>query len=212
MPDFRAVTDRYGGLVKSSRFIARIMPTGKYLLALSQQNPAFRDLMYLCESTELPGRGFLSVDIRYYGPSHKLPYQSNYEDCNMSFLCRSDSLERKFFDDWMTLINPINTFDFNYRDDYRANIEIFQIGDAVDPTSVESGVSTDPQAKYAFTLLNAYPTLVNPQAVTWADQDFLRLGISFTYSWWTRKFLDPEPGAQEGNFAFDLVKGYSNKY
>jgi len=192
MLDFRAISDDYGGLIKSSKFAIRINPVGEYILPYS----AFmRDFTYLCEIAEMPGRGFMNIDIRYYGPSHKLPFQTSYEDINLTFLCRTESIERQFFDDWMLVINPINSFDFNYRDQYRSEIDIFQFADYSEDDDDSH------TAKYHITLHNAYPILVNPQPMTWSDDQFQRLIVSFTYTHWSRKGWDPEPGE------YKLVEG-----
>lgn len=198
MQDFLSVTDDQFGLAKSCRYAARIVPIGSYITAF---NSTLRDLTYLCEATEFPGRGLQTVDVRYYGPSFKMPFQTSYEDINMTFLCRAESYEREFFDDWMTIINPINTYDFNYRNDYAARIELFQFADVPDYSGM------DPLAQYYFSIEDAYPVLVNPQPVTWADDQFLRLGITFTYRHWRRPGRDPEPKVGEANASFKLVQG-----
>lgn len=200
MVDFRAISDKYGSLQRSCRFIVRITPIGQFL------TPYFafmNDLIYLTEVAEFPGRSFLNMDVRYYGPNHKLPFQTQYEDVNMTFLCRNNSLERQFMDDWMLIINPINTFDFNYRDDYRAQIDIFQYAEAA---TAASGAAPEPV--YHITLHNAYPVIMNAQPVTWADDQFQRLVMSFTYTHWSRPGLDPLPrGGEPPNFSFSLVAG-----
>jgi hypothetical protein len=201
MQNFRSISEDFGGLVKSCRFAAVIIPVGRYVLNLS---PIIRDLPYLCEVAEMPGRGFMNVDLRYYGPNFKLPFQTSYEDINLTFLCRTASFERQFFDDWMTVINPINTWDFNYRDDYYANIDIFQFGEFG-----EFSNSRGPEAFYKFTLHNAYPVLINPQPATWSDDQFQRLVASFTYTHWSRKGLDPEPRVTDPQ-NIDLVEGKIN--
>ena len=200
MNDFRAVSDDLGGLLKSSKFAVRINPTGEYI---NNYKDFAKDLTYLCEIAELPGRGFMNLDIRYYGPSHKLPFQTTYEDTSMTFLCRSSSIERQFFDDWMLVINPINSFDFNYRDQYRSEITIYKFADYS-----EFSDEDHPVASYYMTLHNAYPILLNPQPMTWADDQFQRLTVSFTYTHWSRKGYDPEPrtGGDHG-FSFKLVEG-----
>lgn len=185
MMNFSAISNDYGGLLKSSRFAIQIRPIGEYIVGYSE---FCRDFTYLCEVAEMPGRGFMNLDIRYYGPNHKLPFQTSYEDINFTFLCRAESMERQFFDDWMLVINPINSFDFNYRDQYRSEIDIFQFADY---SEEDDG---GPTAKYFLTLHNAYPILVNPQPMTWADDQFQRLIVSFTYTHWSRRGYDPEPG------------------
>ena len=186
MESFKAVSEDYGSLAKSCRFAVRILPTGLNN-PLKKYYDMFRDLIYLCEVAEFPGRGFESISYRYYGPEQKQPFQTRYEDINLTFLCRSQSPERELFDDWMDLIHPVNTYDFNYKDDYACQIDIFQFSEY---DTLQYGTS-DPE--YMFSLKDAWPTLVNPQPVTWADDQFLRLGVTFTYSRWARPGLDPAP-------------------
>jgi hypothetical protein len=100
-----------------------------------------------------------------------------YEDVNFTFLCRINSQERQFFDSWLEMINPIDTFDFNYKDDYSTSIDIFQLDE-------------EQKATYAITLREAYPIQISPQPVTWADDNFQRLAVTFTYSSWGRNGID----------------------
>lgn len=191
------------GLAKSARYILRIIPSSGRLLRTinSVGTGTFRDLTYLCESLELPSRAFLGADLRYYGPNFKIPYQTVYEDLNASFLCRDEFKEREMFDTWMELINPQNRYDFNYRDDYVCKIEVFQMSEV----PIERG-SSDPKAQYKFTFDKAYPIILNPQPATWADDNYHRLTISFTYVRWYREQLDSriEPRS------YDLVSGKKN--
>jgi len=167
-----------GGLLKSARFIVRILPTGNLLQRINS-NGIVSDLMYLTEIAEMPGKGFMNIDVRYYGPNHKLPFQSTYEDANFTFLCRTNSFEREFFDNWMYIINPTTHFDFSYRDEYYCDIQLFQFSDYSDDED-------SPEVKYKLTLKNAYPILLNPQPMTWSDQLFQRLVVNFTYTHWVR--------------------------
>ena len=185
MNTFKEVSANYGSLAKSCRFVVRISPNGTNN-PLKQYLSFFRDLVYLCEVAEFPGRGFINIDnIRYYGPSFKMPVQSSYEDITLTFLCRSQGVERQLFDDWMDVVNPVNTFDFNYRDDYACTIDIFQYSEY----TTQGNNSAEPV--YMFSLQDAWPVLVNPQPITWADDQFLRLGVTFTYTKWLRPGLDP---------------------
>lgn len=188
MTDFYAYSSAFGSLAKSARFAVRIVPSGvDSLLSRLGYGSLMQQFTYLCEAAEFPGRGFLNYDMRYYGPNFKVPYKSEYQETAMTFLCRAESFERQFFDDWMELINPTNTYDFNYKDSYKCEIHMFQFGESAATTE-----RTEPVATYAWTLHDAFPILVNPQPVTWADDNFQRLAISFTYTKWTRKNRDPE--------------------
>lgn len=193
MNDALAIMNKYGGLAKSCRFAVRINPP-KFLTsanAKSADKNILPDLTYLCEAVEMPGRGFVNADVRYYGPNQKLPMLTQYEDTTMTFLCRNGSYERQFFDNWMQNINPTNSFNFNYRDQYETEIEIMQFA--------EYGSSNNtPKEVYRVKLLNAYPLLVNPQPMTWADDQLMRLAVTFTYHKWRRPGLDPEPKSGNG--------------
>ena len=201
MTDFWAYSTAFNSLAKSSRFAVRIVPSGSdsFLRRLGYGG-FMQQFTYLCETAELPGRGFMSIDLRYYGPGFKVPYQSDYQETAMTFLCRNQSFERQFFDDWMEVINPTSTFDFNYKDTYKCEIHMFQFSE-----QATSSNKTEPIATYSWTLHDAYPVLVNPQPVTWADDNFQRLAVSFHFSKWTRKNRDPDSGT------YNLVEGASIK-
>ena len=207
MNDALATIGRYGGLAKSARFAVKINPARDHLT--TGYGAFLRDFTYLCEAAEMPGRGFMSLDVRYYGPNQKLPFQTQYEDITLTFLCRSESYERQFFDDWMEIINPTNSFDFSYRSDYETTIEIIQLAEYGIRTGV--GPSTQParypKETYKITLYNAFPILVNPQPMTWADDQVQRLGITFTYHKWRRANYDPAVTSNP-----DLVKGRANTF
>jgi len=187
---FWTISEDYGGLAKTCRYMVRIN-------APEVVQPRLDDLSYLCESTEFPGRAFQNVDLRYYGPNFKLPFLTAYDDINMTFLCRTEGMERMFFDNWMEVINPSNSYDFSYRDSYRATITMYQLGEWP-----EYEGDNAPMAHYAFTLHDAFPILINPQPVTWADDSFLRLTVTFTYSKSRRKGIDPE-----SKILTNMVKG-----
>lgn len=162
------------GPQRSARFAVRINLSGSFA------QPYFRisnDLVYLCEVAEFPGRSFMNSDIRYYGPSVKFPFQTVYEDVNFTFLCRPKSEERFFFDGWMEKVNPISTFDFNYKRDYACSVDVFQLDE-------------QHKTSYMITLVEAYPIQISPQPVTWADDNFQRLAVTFTYSKWYRSQID----------------------
>ena len=141
-----------------------------------------------------PQQNFNNMDIRYYGPNFKLPYQTNYDDINMTFICRNSSFEREIFDNWLEIINPTSTFDFQYRDNYTSEITLFQMTDFENAAG-----SKTPAASYEFTLYDAFPITVNPQPVTWADDQIQKLTVAFTFSKWRRKNKDEIKDTQVGS-------------
>lgn len=179
----RSTLSDHGGPAKSNRFLVRVNRSAPDLGTINQ------DLSLLCEAAEFPGRGFMAVDNRYYGPNFKVPYQTSYEDLILTFIVRDDFLERQYFDNWMNDINPIDTYNFNYRNNYVSTIELFQLSDINGGTRSDTGDQIV-KTQYAFTFDRAYPILVNPQPITWADDNFHRLTVTFTYSRWYRAGLD----------------------
>ena len=178
MNTFLNVSDDYFSLAKSCRYAVTITPPPGLLSGGGQTNvdntSISQDLTYLCESAEFPGRAFESLEVKYYGPTFRIPHKSDYEPINLSFICRNGGAEREFFDDWMDLINPTDTYNFNYRDSYATNLRLFSFDEFNNAT-------------YSFTLVDAFPIFVNPQPVTWADDNFLRLVVNITYTKWIRE-------------------------
>jgi|694.fasta_scaffold140587_4 hypothetical protein len=193
MVDMNSALNSLGGPAKQCRFAVRITPVGTdNLLTRANYGPLLRDLTFLCESTELPGRGFDISEVRYYGPSQNFPRNTKYaQSHDLRFICRQQSFERQLFDDWLEIINPTNIFDFNYASQYYCQIDVYQLAEFARPGAARA--ATEPQAMYQWSLHRAWPMVVNPQPVTWADQDILRLEVSFAYKYWTRPGRDIAP-------------------
>lgn len=197
MTDFTSAMNIGGSFAKGCRFIVRINTP-------SNLTKYGKDLHMMCEAAELPGRGFGLVESRYYGPAQVFPTNSQYQPASFSFLCRSDCTERRIFDDWLELINPTTNFNFSYATDYWTSVDIFQYaeygengtapGVASSPYSLGSASTQGsrvwkPHVTYHWRLNKAWPTIVNPQSVTWAEQDVLRLQVQFAYKYWDRPNL-----------------------
>jgi hypothetical protein len=182
---FNSAINNAGQFAKGCRFLAVIQPPNTI-----GNMPS--DLHLMCEAVELPGRGFNVTETRYYGPSMSFPNNTMYNTANMSFLCRTNSPERFFFDEWMEYINPTSTFNFAYPQDYWARILIYQFSEYGKENPGSSGKKMNPTEKlipkaiYGWTLHKAWPTLVNPQQMSWADNDILRLQVTFSYKYWDR--------------------------
>ena len=131
-----------------------------------------RNLALQCEAAELPGKTMTTADVKIYGPTFKVPYQTQYSDTSLTFLCTNEFYERKLFDRWMEAIHPTDTNNLRYpkgdKSRYLTNIKIIQYDDFV-------------KQIYAVELIDAFPIGVAPQTLSWADDGFHRLSISFAY-------------------------------
>jgi hypothetical protein len=140
---------------------------------MKSANPSMsRYLALQCESAEIPGRTLETADVRIYGPSFKVPYRMQYTDTNLTFLCTNEFYERKLFERWMEAIIPSDTnnprFPKSDATRYLTNIRIVQYDDFV-------------RQIYAVELIDAFPVGVAPQALSWAEEGFHRLSVSFSY-------------------------------
>lgn len=167
MNDFRQAVGRNGDFAKAARFAVQI----------GRISGLFPDLIFYCETAEMPGRAFDTQDYRYYGPNFKLPHLSAYMDINFSFYVSDKMTEKEMFDKWMAYINPKNTYDFRFLNEYSTDVNIYQFSEVADNDG-------KPKATYKATLRRAYPINVQPLALSWAEDNIHRLQVTFAYSDW----------------------------
>ena len=131
-----------------------------------------RYLALQCEAAELPGRTLQTADVKIYGPTFKVPYNSQYGDTTLTFLCTNDFSERKLFDRWIDAIHPSDTNNLRYpkgaQSRYMTNIKIIQYDDFI-------------KQIFAVELIDAFPIGVAPQSLSWSDDTFHRLSVQFAY-------------------------------
>jgi hypothetical protein len=125
-----------------------------------------------CEAAELPGKTLQTADVKIYGPTFKVPYNTQYTDTTLTFVCTNQFYERKLFDRWMEAIHPTDTnnvrFPKGQLSRYMTNIKIIQYDDFI-------------KQIYAVELLDAFPIGVAAQTLSWSEDGFHRLSIQFAY-------------------------------
>jgi len=131
-----------------------------------------RYLALQCESAELPGKTFQTADVKIYGPTFKVPYQTMYGDTTLTFLCTNEFYERKLFERWMEAIHPTDTNNMRFakgaQSRYMTNIKIIQYDDFI-------------KQIHAVELIDAFPIGIASQALSWGEDGFHRLSIQFAY-------------------------------
>ena len=131
-----------------------------------------RYLSLQCEAAELPGKTLATTEAKVYGPTYKVPYQTQYTETTLSFVCTNDFYERKLFDRWMEAIMPSDTNNLRYAKDpesrYLTNIKIVQYDDFI-------------KQIYAVELIDAFPVSIAAQPLSWSDDNFHRLSVQFAY-------------------------------
>jgi len=138
----------------------------------SDNNSMSGYLALQCESAELPGKVLQTQEAKIYGPTFKVPYQTQYSDTTLTFMCTNEFYERKLFDRWMECIHPSDTNNLRFpkgaRSRYMTNIKIIQYDDFI-------------KQIHAVELLDAFPIGVAPQQLSWGEDGFHRLSIQFAY-------------------------------
>ena len=149
-----------------------------------------RYLALQCESTELPGKTILTQDAKVYGPIYKIPYQTQFADISLTFLCTNDFYERKLFDRWIEAIMPNDTHNLRFPNDddtrYLTNLKIIQYDDFI-------------KQIYAVEMIDAFPISIASQPVNWGEDSFHRLTVQFSY----RKYKT----LYQGKYDADAVLG-----
>ena len=155
---FGTVTDAIGSAVGQS-------PVGA-------NSTLSRYLALQCETAELPGRTLMTQEAKVYGPTYKVPYQSQYNEMTLTFLCTNEFWERKLFDRWIEAIMPSDTNNMRYAKDeatrYMTPIKVIQYDDFI-------------KQIYAVELVDAFPIGISAQPLSWSEDGFHRLSVQFAY-------------------------------
>lgn len=133
---------------------------------------------FRCEKAELPGRTVATTDDSMSGTTLKLPYDMTYNDIQLSIICSTDMLERKFFEQWMDfIVKPgrpggeglAGTIAY-YSDYAKGNkLKVSQLND--------SGTSI-----LAYTCHDVYPIALTPMNATWEENNtYQRFGVTLCY-------------------------------
>lgn len=135
-------------------------------------NPSIsRYLALQCEAAELPGKSLATEKVQIYGPSFDLPFQAEYNDTALTFICTNEFYERKLFDRWLEAIIPTDTNNVRFsrgKNTFLTNIKIVQYDDFI-------------KQIYAVELIDAFPKAINAQPLSWSDDGFHRLTVQFSY-------------------------------
>lgn len=156
-----------GDLARTSRFDVNIPVP----LTMIPYVSSAKNLLYRCESANLPGRTLGTLEQKTYGPIEKYPYLNTYNDMDLIFIVDDDMNQKVFFDAWMNYINPLYNYNFRYKGDYSTVVTINQY-------------DVSGQLTYSVNLYDAYPVSMNQMDLDWASDGYHKLGVTFAYTYW----------------------------
>lgn len=168
----------YGDLAHASRFEVRIpLPS-----SLKGSSFGTRELSFQCEGAEFPGRNISMIEYRHHAFTQRVPHVLSYSDVNLIFMCNNQFLEKKFFDSWMNSMIPSASGMVQYfrtttgENNFSSEIVIRQYSGVSGGDNNQSDLPI-----YGIKLIDAIPTSVAPLSLSWTDESYHRLQVSFTF-------------------------------
>ena len=196
------------GVAQPCHYICNILPPfGMYSNAIKQHlgdlaaqtlgtfliNRTARTMSILAESASLPGRNFITSEQKLYGTLRKLPYGVVYDDIDITFICTNSMMERTFFNIWHNYIMAPDSQYMEYYQDYIGEIQITKInndGFGAGGANLFSKVATEAKNLVVdelntYTLHEAYPIAIRAQDLSYNDEDYMKLTVTFSYARWS---------------------------
>lgn len=134
---------------------------------------------FRCEKAEMPGRTIATSDDMGSGPSLKLPYDTTYNDIQLSIICASDMTERKFFETWMDFIVKPG-------DNPQAGTVAFYSEYALGNKLEVSQLTDTGSSAITYICHHVYPIAITPMNATWDETNtYQRFGVTLAYRYHT---------------------------
>jgi len=193
--DFKATVTKRQGLAKTNRFLTIFTPPTQALVNLNPldvvgrlANNTFnarslisdpRDIAFLTESVQLPGRSLNTLDFAAEKETLKIPNGFIDDDVTMTFYLTNDYYMKDMMETWMSSIVDTENYTLGYKKNYQTDIVIQQLN------SFDKNV-------YGVKLINAYPIAIGALALNNESENaFQRLQVTFAYDRYVpQNFID----------------------
>jgi len=121
-------------------------------------------------SASIPGKNLrTTTDENVYGPTYEMAQGVTYaESISMVFYLSGDHFERTYFMNWMDMIYSPSTYNLEYYDNYKRNIQIYQLNKS---NERQAGIS----------LLECYPKTIGAVEYAQDSSDVGRIDIEFVF-------------------------------
>lgn len=159
----KSTVKSHGGFSKSNLFKVNIF--GKHILGGNDP----RDFSALAQSVNIPGKQLQSFAYSPYRNPVEVPTGYINDELNMSFILTNDYFVKKFFDKWTQLIVDPTSYLISYPEDYRADINIQQLG-------------PDGEVIYEVTATEAFPKSVKGVDFTSDQTQINTIDVTFAFT------------------------------
>ena len=178
--EFMSKADKMGSLARKHKFTVEIIAPkalrdnegpskGKINRFHPHANP--NNIEFLVSATSLPGKSYSTTTHRMYGFGLQVPYEAKYEPVQLTFHNTNDYLPRIFFEDWMSNIARIKSYNMQYYEDFISTVKIH----AWDDQNIK---------RYSCELVESYPSNMSAIEMSWDSTDVQTFTVDIQYSWW----------------------------
>ena len=185
MPDFSvnkfmSKADNLGGLARKHKFTVEIIPpkalqdnVGPSIGTINRFHPHINPdiIEFLVSGVSLPGKSYSTTTHRMYGFGLEVPYEAKYEPVQLTFHNTNDYSPRIFFEDWMSNIARIKSYNMQYYKDFISTVKIH----AYDDQDIK---------RYSCELVESYPKSMSAIEMGWDGVDVQTFTVDIQYSWW----------------------------
>jgi hypothetical protein len=145
-----------------------------------QGSPGFtRSLSVYCEEAQIPGLAATNLPIKIGAWTEYRTQNVEFltTELSFTFLCDEFWSGREVFEDWIALAANTNSKEVGFYENYVADITV-------------KSLSTQDDVLASWKVIEATPKLINLIPVSWSNQGFIRMSVSFAAKKWERVYDD----------------------
>lgn len=78
----------------------------------------------MCHTCTLPSREIQGLEIKQFGPTHRMPVTGSYMPISFAFYSGADLSVRQYFETWQTSVINISSNTFNFYNEFTSDVKI----------------------------------------------------------------------------------------
>jgi hypothetical protein len=128
-------------------------------------------IQMFCDSISIPGSNIASSPNRSYGEVREVPYEKLYGTISLTFFVDNTMQTKRFFDNWINIIQNPTTRTFEYYENYISDI-VIHVEDIQEET------------RYAIKIFECYPKIISPIQMGYDLKEVMKVQVEFNYKYW----------------------------
>jgi hypothetical protein len=154
-----------------------------------------RRVRAFCKTINMPDRDMQMKEIRHHGPARKFVYDVKSTPIQATFYTDKYLRERTYFEYWQQSAWSTNTFNYNYYDNYVADINIMQLGSFGASRSSDQGdggvnAIIDDGNTYVVKLFDCFPKTIGPVEYSNETNEIQTFTVTFEFRYWINYIID----------------------